>query len=110
LKQSRRKHTTSFKVKVALEALKDEETITELANRFEVHPSQIRKWKNSLISHHIRHAWSSLSPCRCYTKFYPLVATIFDSPSGEPLSSRQQADRYSVEAFIKKTDHHALVI
>lgn len=48
MKQSRRKHTTSFKAKLALEALKGEEMISELANRFEVHPSQIRKWKNSL--------------------------------------------------------------
>jgi transposase len=48
LKQSRRKHNPSFKAKVAMEALKGEETIAELANRFEVHPSQIRKWKNSL--------------------------------------------------------------
>jgi len=46
--QNRRKHNPSFKAKVALEALKGEETIAELANRFEVHPSQVRKWKNSL--------------------------------------------------------------
>ena len=48
MKQNRRKHTPSFKARVALEALKGEETIAELASRYEVHPSQVRKWKNAL--------------------------------------------------------------
>jgi len=48
MKESRRKHSPAFKAKVALEALKGEEPIAELANRFEVHPGQVRKWKREV--------------------------------------------------------------
>ena len=48
MKGSRRKHSPAFKAKVALEAVKGEETIAQLASRFEVHPSQVRKWKREM--------------------------------------------------------------
>ena len=49
MKQGRKNHSPSFKAKVALEALKGEETTAEVAMRFEVHPSQVRTWRRSLL-------------------------------------------------------------
>lgn len=45
MKNSRRKFSASFKAKVALEALKERQTISELASKFQLHPNQISKWK-----------------------------------------------------------------
>jgi len=41
----RKKHTPSFKAKVALEAIKEQKTSAELASQYQVHPGQIRNWK-----------------------------------------------------------------
>ena len=48
MKESRRKHNPAFKARVALEAVKGEETIAQVASRFEVHPGQVRKWKRQM--------------------------------------------------------------
>lgn len=48
-KRPRRNHSAAFKAKVAIEALKDGQTLVELAERFQVHPSQITEWKKQLL-------------------------------------------------------------
>ncbi len=48
MKGNRRKHSASFKAKVALEAIKGEATIAEIASRYEIHPNLVTKWKKAL--------------------------------------------------------------
>lgn len=48
-KRPRRNHSPAFKAKVALAALKGEQTMAELSQRFDVHPNQITQWKTQLL-------------------------------------------------------------
>ncbi len=48
MSKGRRKHSPAFKAKVALEAVKGQETVAQLAARYEVHPGQIQAWKKAL--------------------------------------------------------------
>ena len=45
----RRKFTTEFKAKVALEALRGDKTIQEIAARHQVHPNQVSTWKRQAM-------------------------------------------------------------
>jgi len=49
MKRTRRNHKAAFKAKVALAALKDEKTLAQLAQQFDVHASQITTWKEQLL-------------------------------------------------------------
>jgi transposase-like protein len=49
MKTSRRKFSGAFKAQVAIEALKERETLAELSKRYEVHPNIISKWKKEFI-------------------------------------------------------------
>ena len=48
IKRPRRNHSPAFKAKVAL---KGEQTLVELAQRYQVHPNQITEWKKQLLEH-----------------------------------------------------------
>jgi transposase-like protein len=50
MKNMKRKFTSAFKAQVAIEALKERETLAELALRFEVHATMISKWKQEFLS------------------------------------------------------------
>jgi len=49
MKKTRRKFTAAFKAKVAIEALKERESLADLSVRFEIHPTIISKWKQEFL-------------------------------------------------------------
>lgn len=49
MKKVRRKFTAAFKAQVALEALKERQTLAALAEKFQLHPNQISHWKQEFM-------------------------------------------------------------
>ncbi|MDY6800139.1 MAG: transposase [Bacteroidota bacterium] len=47
--KTRRKFTPKFKAKVALEVLKERESVNEIAKKYELHPQQVGKWKKEFL-------------------------------------------------------------
>ena len=48
-RRPRRNHTAAFKSKVALAAVRGDLTLGELAQQFDVHPNQIKQWRDQLL-------------------------------------------------------------
>jgi len=49
MRAKRRKFTAAYKAEVAIEALKERESLAELSKRYEVHPNMIAKWKKEFL-------------------------------------------------------------
>ena len=48
-RRPRRNHRLALKAKVALAAIRGEQTLAALAQQFDVHPNQIKQWKDQLL-------------------------------------------------------------
>ena len=48
-RRKRRNHSPPFKTKVAVEALKEDQTVAQLAQRFDARPNQVTAWKRQLL-------------------------------------------------------------
>ena len=49
MKATRRVHSAEFKAKVAIEALRERQSMAELAQKYQLHPNQITAWKQEFI-------------------------------------------------------------
>ncbi len=46
--KTRKRYSAAFKARIALDAAKEQKTLSELSNEFQIHPNQISQWKKQL--------------------------------------------------------------
>lgn len=73
MKKTRRKFSPAFKVKVVLEALSERCTLSELAQKYELHPNVIANWKK---------------------EFLEKAVTVFDQPDSDKDAQKIQDELY----------------
>lgn len=78
MKRERRKFTNAFKTEVVLEALKEKKTISELAEKYKLYPSQIASWK---------------------TEFLEKVDQVFGSDQAETVHKKQMKEKLEEDLF-----------
>ena len=49
MKRQRKQHSADLKAKIAVEAVKGQRTIQEIASHYSIHPSQVTQWKKQLV-------------------------------------------------------------
>ena len=49
MSRKRRNHSATFKAKVALDALKGDKTIAEIADKYDLHANQVQQWRRQLL-------------------------------------------------------------
>ena len=74
MKKKRRRFSTQFKLKVILEALSERQSVSELAQKHNLHPNQISKWKSDFIENASQYmipkeGKSLLAPYKTGTRF-----------------------------------------
>lgn len=73
MKQTRKKYDAKFKAKVAIEAIKERETLNELAAKYELSPVMISRWKKEFLEN---------------------LASAFETPKMDEAAFEKQKDRY----------------